>query len=141
MRIRKEFLLIALINIMPNMQCHSIKASVWTFSSRSTSSLLAFFSYPGGGNGKQRDIEQNPKTQNSDAFHQRKWLNYFPKALFWKGNGPVTMLLSIHHVPTFITRFNTSSWSCISHPTATSSKSTKIPFNNKAQTNPLDQIF
>jgi hypothetical protein len=45
---------------------------VLTFFSKSTSSLLAFFSYPGGGKGKQRDIEQKPKTQNSNAFHQRK---------------------------------------------------------------------
>lgn len=51
------------------------KESILTFFSKSTSSVLAFFSYPGGGNGKQRDIAQNPTIQNTSAFQGRKLLN------------------------------------------------------------------
>lgn len=43
-----------------NMYNANIRQSISTFLSKSTSSDLAFFSYPGGGNGKQRDIVQNP---------------------------------------------------------------------------------
>ena len=36
------------------------KESTLTFVSTSTSCAVAFFSYPGGGKGKQRDIAQSP---------------------------------------------------------------------------------
>lgn len=50
--------------IKQSIQCEC-KESILTFLSKSASSVLAFsvldfFSYPGGGNGKQRDIAQNP---------------------------------------------------------------------------------
>ena len=48
-------------------QCECRK-SILTFSNKSTSSVIAFFPYPGGGNGKQRDIAQNPNTPSVKFF-------------------------------------------------------------------------
>lgn len=81
-----------------------------TFSSKSSSSFLAFLSYPGGGNGKQRDIAQSSATHNTSAFHRRNRWSYFPAALFRKANEPTTMLLSMHHVPVFISSINIPPW-------------------------------
>lgn len=120
MQIRIEFCCMAIINVIPIIYIAKQKVSVLTFFSTSTSSDLAFFSYPGGGNGKQRDIAQNPKIQSTNSFNKRKCLDYFPVALFQKGNGPVTMHLSMHHVPAFISCINTPSYASWSFPTANS---------------------
>lgn len=94
--------------VMPTIQSEWIKyeKSGLTFFNKSGSSVLAFFSYPGGGNAKQRDIAQNAGIQKANIFDKQKSLNYFPVALFQERNEPVTMLLSMHHVPTFISSFN-----------------------------------
>ena len=59
---------------------------VLTFFSESTSSVLDFFSYPGGGKGKQRDISQKFRTQKTSAFEKPKHLNYLSVAMFQKRN-------------------------------------------------------
>lgn len=86
---------------------NAYKESRLTFFSTSTSSVLAFFSYPGGGNGKQRDIAQTHTIQETSAFPRRKFRNYVRVALFQEGNEPATMHLSMHHAPTFIPSIKT----------------------------------
>lgn len=99
-----------------------------TLFSESSSSNLAFFSQPGGGNGKQRDIAQYTKMSKLVTTQNQKCFSYFPAELFRKGNEPETMLLSMHHVPTFISSFNITS-STFVPPARTKFETHQIPVN------------
>lgn len=74
----------------------------------SKSSGLCFLSYPGGGNGKQRDIAHFPRQNEMTTIKKTTFLGYFSWiAEFQNGNRPAIKSLSMHHAPTLTSSFST----------------------------------
>lgn len=69
---------------------------------------MCFLSYPGGGNGKQRDIAHFSRRNEITTIKKTMFLDYFSRiAEFQSGNRPVIKSPSMHHDPTLTSSFST----------------------------------